>query len=114
MKISEKKFGLLSDGRKVKLFILEAGDLKLSLTNYGAAWTSLLVPSRSGELSDVLLGFSGFEGYLNNKGYLGVTAGRFANRIAGARFSLGGKTYNLDRNDGENTLHGGNRGFHKG
>ena len=113
MKISEKKFGLLSDGRKAKLFTLEAGDLKLSLTNYGAAWTSLLVPSRSGEFSDVLLGYAGWEGCLNNKAYFGVTVGRFANRIGGASFNLDGKTYNLDKNNGENSLHGGRRGFDK-
>lgn len=110
MKISEKKFGVLSNGKKVKLFTLSAGDLTLSLTNFGAAWTSLIVPSRKGK-DDVLLGYSGLDGYLNNGPYLGVTVGRFANRIKGASFSLDGKKYNLDANDGENTLHSGRRGF---
>jgi aldose 1-epimerase len=61
----------------------------------------------------VLLGYSGLDGYLNNVPFLGVTVGRFANRIKGAAFSLNGKSYCLDANDGKNTLHGGLRGFDK-
>ena len=112
MEINKKTFGILSNGKKVKLFTLSAGDLELSLTNYGAAWTSLIAPSRRGR-EDVLLGFSGLEGYLNNTPFMGVTIGRFANRIKGADFTLNGKTYRLDANDGVNTLHSGRRGFDK-
>jgi aldose 1-epimerase len=112
MKISKKLFGLLSNGEKVYLYTLKAGDLKFSLSNFGAAWTSLIVPSRAGK-ADLLLGYSGFEGWLNNGPYMGVTVGRFANRIGGAAFTLDGKTFRLDKNDGENTLHGGRRGFDK-
>ena len=113
MKINKETFGILSNGKKVFLYTLKAGDLKLCLSNFGAAWTSLLVPSRKGGKADVLLGFSGFEGYLNNGLYFGVTVGRFANRIGGAAFSLNGKKYRLDDNNGGNTLHGGRRGFDK-
>jgi aldose 1-epimerase len=113
MEIEEKKFGVLSDGRKVKLFTLSAGELKFSLTNFGAAWTSLLVPSRNGESDDVLLGYSGLDGYLNNGTFQGVTVGRFANRIGGASFNLNGRTYPLCANDGKNNLHSGPRGFDK-
>jgi aldose 1-epimerase len=112
MEIKEKTFGILSNGKKVKLYTLSAGDLKLSLTNLGAAWTSLLVPSRKGT-DDVLLGYSGLEGYLNNEPFIGVTVGRFANRIKGAAFNLDGKTYRLEANDGENNLHSGTRAFDK-
>ena len=111
MKISRKTFGILSNGKKVFLYTLQAGDLQLCLSGFGAAWTSLLVPSRKGAKDDVLLGFSGFDGYLHNAPYFGVTIGRFANRINGGTFSLGGKVYNLDQNNGSNTLHGGLRGF---
>ena len=110
MKVSKKTFGTLSNGKKVHLYILKAGDLSLSLSTLGAAWTSLKVPSRTKGTDDILLGFSSFDGYVNNK-YFGVTVGRFANRIGGARFSLGGKEYSLYKNDGENTLHGGRVGF---
>jgi len=113
MKISEKTFGVLSSGKKVKLYTLAAGDLKLSLTNYGAVWTSLIVPSRQNRKDDVLLGFSGLEGYLNNGPYMGVTVGRFANRVKNAAFTLNGEKYSLDANDGDNCLHGGRRGFDK-
>lgn len=113
MKISKKTFGVLSSGKKVTLYILKAGDLKLALTNFGAAWTSLLIPSKKGRKDDVLLGYSGLEGYLHNQPFLGVTVGRFANRIGGARFTLDGASYTLAANDGPNTLHGGTRGFDK-
>jgi aldose 1-epimerase len=113
MKISKKTFGLLSNGKKVFLYTLKAGDLTLSLSSFGAAWTSLLVPSHKGGKLDVLLGFSGFDGCLNNATYLGVTVGRFANRIGGGCFTLNGKTYRLEKNDGQNTLHGGRRAFDK-
>jgi aldose 1-epimerase len=86
--------------------------LTLSLTNFGAAWTSLIVPSRKGA-ADVLLGFSGVNGYLNNGPFLGVTVGRFANRIKGASFTIDGVTYRLEATDGQNTLHSGRRGFDK-
>jgi len=113
MKIDKKIFGILSNGKKVKLYTLSAGDLKLSLTNYGATWTSLIVPSSKGTKDDILLGYSGLDGYLNNKPYIGVTVGRFANRIKNASFDLFGKSYPLEANDGVNSLHSGPRGFDK-
>jgi len=112
MEIDKKTFGILSNGKKVKIYTLSAGDLTLSLTNFGAAWTSLTVPSRKGA-ADVLLGYSGLNGYLNNGPFLGVTVGRFANRIKDASFTIDGVTYRLEANDGKNTLHSGKRGFDK-
>ena len=113
MEIKEKTFGVLSNGKKVKLFTLKAGDLQLSLTNFGAAWTSLLVPSLNGGKDDVLLGYSGLDGYLENGPFIGVTVGRFANRIKGACFTLNGKKHQLNATDGKNCLHAGWRGFDK-
>ena len=113
MKIRKKTFGVLSNGKRIKIYTLEAGDLRFSLTNYGATWTSLLVPSRKNGKADVLLGYSGFDGYLNNKSYIGVTAGRYANRIKNARFAIKDKVYNLEKNDGENSLNSGFHGFDK-
>jgi aldose 1-epimerase len=110
--ISKKQFGTLADGRDVFLFTLEAGDIRFSVSEFGAAWTSLVVPSRNGS-ADILLGFSTLEGYLHNGPSFGVTVGRFANRIGGAAFTLGGRTYGLYKNDGNNTLHGGRVGFSK-
>ena len=113
MKIDEEKFGMLCNGKKVKLYTLSAGDLKLSMINYGATWTSLVMPSRRGGKDDVLLGYSGLDGYLSDTKFFGVTVGRFANRIGGAAFSLNGKTYHLNANDKNNNLHSGWRGFDK-
>ena len=113
MKINKKTFGILSNGKKVPLYILKAGELKLCISAFGATWTGLFLPSSRGGKDDVLLGFSGLEGYLNNGPFFGVTAGRFANRIGGASFTLNGTAHRLDRNDGGNTLHGGFRGFDK-
>jgi aldose 1-epimerase len=112
MNIGRKQFGTLSDGRDVFLFTMEAGDLRFSVSEFGAAWTSLIVPSRKGS-SDILLGFSTLEGYIHNASSFGVTVGRFANRIGGAAFTLGGKKYDLYKNDGNHTLHGGRVGFSK-
>jgi aldose 1-epimerase len=113
MKISKKTFGVLSSGKKVYLYTLKAGDLSLSVSTLGAAWTSLIVPSRKKGKDDVLLGFSSLSGYLGVNPYFGATIGRVGNRIGGAKFTLGGKTYQLYDNNGGNTLHGGRRGFDK-
>ena len=112
MKISRKTFGLLSGGKKVHLYTLKAGELSLSISTLGATWTCLKVPSAEGEAQDILLGFSSFESYVHNR-YFGVTVGRFANRIGGAKFPLHGKEYPLFKNNGEHSLHGGRIGFSK-
>jgi aldose 1-epimerase len=111
MKITRKTFGVLSSGKKVFLYTLQAGELRLSLSSLGATWTSLFVPSRRSGVADVLLGFDTLAGYALNPAAVGVTVGRFANRIGGAQFSLNGKQYPLFKNDGEHCLHGGRRGF---
>ena len=110
MKVSKKTFGLLPNGKKVHLYTLKAGDISLSISNLGATWTSLIIPSRSKGADDILLGFSSFDGFVNNK-YYGVTVGRFANRIGGAKFTLDGKEYSLHQNNGKASLHGGRMGF---
>jgi aldose 1-epimerase len=60
-----------------------------------------------------VLGFDDLQGYLASRACFGAIVGRYGNRIAGGRFTLGGRTYVLARNDGENHLHGGVRGFDK-
>ena len=71
------------------------------------------VPDRAGTLADVVLGYDALQDYEADTFYMGGVIGRYANRIGGAKFTLDGKTYSLARNDGENSLHGGERGFNK-
>jgi aldose 1-epimerase len=111
MKITKKTFGQLSDGKKAELYTLTAGELSLSVTNMGAAVTSLYVPSRKTITGDVLLGYSTLSGYMADSVFLGATVGRFANRIRNAQFTLADKTYKLLKNDGENCLHAGLKNF---
>lgn len=100
-------------GESVFLFRLTNahGDY-VELTNYGATWVSAVVPDRAGKKGHVVLGFPSLEGYQQDRCYMGSTVGRFANRIARARFTLDDKEYTLDATDGVNTNHGGRAGFH--
>lgn len=83
------------------------------MTNYGGIIMSVEVPDRQGRAANVVLGFDTIEEYQDNPRYLGAIVGRYANRIASGRFTLDGKTYQLDTNNGPNHLHGGRRGFDK-
>jgi aldose 1-epimerase len=113
-KVEKKPFGQLSDGQSVELYTLtNAHGMQVSITNYGATVVSLKVPGRPGQIDDVALGYDSIDGYVGGKAYFGATVGRYGNRIAHAKFMLDGNTYNLTKNDGENTLHGGKIGFNK-
>src|SRR5579871_2393899 len=96
------------DGRPVTLYTLtNAHGVEVRAMNYGGIIVSLRVPDRKGELADIVLGHEDLKGYTPNPPYFGVIVGRYANRIANGRFTLDGKTYDLPKNDGPNTLHGG-------
>src|SRR5262249_52274340 len=84
-----------------------------SITNYGGIVTSLLVSDRAGKIADVVLGFDKLDEYLAGHPFFGAIAGRYANRIAGGAFELDGKKYTLAKNNGQNHLHGGTKGFDK-
>lgn len=112
--VTRSRFGKLPSGKPVDLFTLtNRHGLVAKVTNYGATLTELHVPDRHGRLGDVVLGFDTVEGYLKCPHYLGCTVGRYANRIAGGRFVIDGKTYQLPINNGPNCLHGGITGFDK-
>lgn len=85
----------------------------VQLTNLGARIMRVVVPDREGLLDDVALGFADAGEYLCDTCYLGATVGPVANRISDARFVLEGQIYELDRNDGPNTNHGGFHGLDK-
>ncbi len=107
MKVTKQKFGLLSDGTKVTLYTVKNDFMSFSCTDYGCTITSIVLKNKDGTKTDVLLGYSTFEGYLNSNYSFGAIVGRFANRIGKASFTLDGQKYDLDKNDGSNTLHGG-------
>jgi aldose 1-epimerase len=110
----KQAFGRTPDGARADLYTLSnAAGMRVQITNYGGIVTSLLVPDREGRFSDVVLGFDRIDGYLQKHPYLGAICGRYVNRIAGGRFALNGVEYTLARNDGDNHLHGGIRGFDK-
>ena len=81
------------------------------VVSYGAALISLEAPDRHGRPGPVVLGFDSLEGYLQDHPHMGVTVGRFANRIAGASFPLDGRRVELVPNEGPHQLHGGPSGF---
>jgi aldose 1-epimerase len=108
-------FGTVN-GANVEIYTLtNANGMEARITNYGATLVSLKVPDRNGVLTDVVFGFDTVDGYTQTPAppYFGATIGRYGNRIGGAKFSLDGKTYALDKNDGANSLHGGKHGFDK-
>ena len=113
MAIEKKNFGILSTGEEVSLYILKAGEYSATWCDYGATWLSFVMPDKNCLYDDVLLGFSSFSPYTRDNPHFGATVGRFANRIAKAKFSLEGKEYFLFANNGQNHLHGGRRGFGK-
>lgn len=101
-------------GRKVSLYTLtNSNQVRVRITNYGAIITSILVPDRQGRFGDIALGYPSVDGYVSNNPYFGAIVGRYANRIAGGKFTLNGKVYQLAVNNGKNSLHGGLKGFDK-
>lgn len=113
--VKRSDFGKTRDGVAVSLYTLtNQNGVEVRISTYGGIVASLKTPDRAGALADIVLGFDSVEGYQANPGpFFGALIGRYANRIGHARFSLGGVEYKLDRNDGQNTLHGGARGFDK-
>jgi aldose 1-epimerase len=106
--VVSRYWGTLPDGRDVRLFTITDGrNRQVSLSDYGGVVTSIIVPDRNGIPGDVALGYDTLEEYLHDNAYLGAMVGRFANRIAGAAFTLNGQRYILTANEGKNTLHGG-------
>jgi len=114
MNILRGPFGTLPDGTAVEAFLLtNARGLKAKLMTYGATLVSFELPDRTGALADCVLGYDLLDGYLKSSPYFGSTVGRYGNRIAKGRFVLNGTAYDLAKNNGENHLHGGLKGFDK-
>jgi aldose 1-epimerase len=101
------------DGKQAALYTLKnKNNAEAVFTNYGGRLVSLLVPNKDGKLVDVVVGFKSVSDYeKSTEPYFGATIGRYGNRIAKGKFMLEGKTYSLFTNNGQNTLHGGKKGY---
>ncbi len=94
------------DNREIFLFRLEnKNKMSVTLSNFGALLIRLEIPDIHGKVADVALGYDTLEEYRENNNFYGAIIGPNANRIGGAEYTLEGKTYRLDKNDGENNLH---------
>jgi aldose 1-epimerase len=112
--IKKQPFGKTADGSVADLYTLtNRKGAEAAITNYGGIVVLLRVPDRKGNLADVVLGYDDLDGYIHDKAYFGALIGRYGNRIAQGKFSLSGKVFTLPRNNGENTLHGGLKGFNQ-
>jgi aldose 1-epimerase len=111
--VTKQSFGT-ADGQNVDLYTLtNAHGLEAKITNYGGIVVSLRVPDRRGAFDDVVLGFDNLAAYLKSTPYFGALIGRYGNRIGKGRFTLNSVEYKLAINNGENSLHGGVKGFDK-
>lgn len=107
--ITENKFGELYGVDVIKYTLENLNGFSVSLINYGATVTNLMFDGR-----DLVLGYDDLKGYMESDGYLGATIGRYGNRIASGRFTLGGTEYDVGRNENNvSHLHGGFVGFDK-
>jgi len=114
MTVTHAPFGKTPDGTTVELFTLtNAHGIEVRIITYGAVIVSIKTPDRRGHLEDIVTGFDTLDDYVARSRFFGAVAGRYANRLANARFTLDGKSYELAANNGRNHLHGGRRGFDK-
>jgi aldose 1-epimerase len=113
MMITTRPFGTLSDGTAVTCYRLTHRDMTVDILDYGATVQSVILPDRTGQATDVVLGYPTAQGYEHGTIYLGATVGRHAGRIGKGQFTLNGKQYQLACNCGPNHSHGGLSGYHQ-
>ncbi|MBE5321518.1 galactose mutarotase [Pedobacter sp. MR2016-19] len=113
VKLVPDSFKKVIDGKQTALYTLKnKNNAEAIFTNYGGRLVSLLMPNKDGKLVDVVVGFKSVGDYeKSTEPYFGATIGRYGNRIAKGKFTLEGKTYSLFTNNGQNTLHGGKKGY---
>ena len=109
---SQADFHSVIDGLETGLFTLKnSNGMVVTLTNYGAKIVSIYTVAKDGTFADVMQGFNSIADYIQFGASHGATVGPYANRIGGASFIIDGTTYNLEKNNGENTLHSGSNTF---
>lgn len=114
MSITKSLFHTMKDGTQIHMYKLaNSKKMTVGIINYGGTIVSIEVPDRNGRLQDITLGYDNLDQYLKKSFFFGALVGRHANRIEDSTFELNGKIYHLAKNDGDNHLHGGNKGFDK-
>lgn len=114
LRIEKQAFGQLASGENVELFTLRNTlGMEVDIMNYGGTIVRWTAPDKDGNYDDITLGMDSLKGYLNGVPYFGALVGRYGNRIANAKFTLNGTSYDLAVNNGVNSLHGGIKGFDK-
>ena len=113
-KMAGKPFGKSPEGQPIELYTLKNDQgMEVDVTDWGATIVSIRVPDAAGHIGDVVLGYDNAAGYLHGAAFFGAVVGRYGNRIGGSKFTLDGHVYLVTANEGENSLHGGKRGFDK-
>lgn len=114
VRFTKSDFGKTVDGEAVAKYTLENKDgIQVDIITYGGRITSLRTADKDGKMENVILGFDSIEQYEKDNPFFGALIGRYGNRIAKGKFSLDGTEYSLAQNNGENSLHGGVKGFDK-
>jgi aldose 1-epimerase len=110
--VKKQEYGHMPNGAAVEMFTLtNPNGMEAHIITYGGIVTSLTAPDRNGKMADVVLGMDNLAGYLSETAHLGALIGRYGNRIGNGQFRLDGELFTLQKNEGENTLHGGDGGF---
>ena len=114
MEIKKKHYGNTYNGEKVKLYTLKnSNGVSLEIISYGGIITNINFPDKNGCFSNIVLGYDNLEEYEDNQSFFGAIIGRYANRIKNGSFKIDNAKINIDKNIGNNHLHGGFSGFHK-
>ncbi len=112
--VTKASFGSLPDGTAVDIYTLKSEAVEARIMTYGARIVSIKTADRSGKMANVVLGYSGLDGYLDDATtYFGAVVGRYGNRIAKGSFKIDGKEYHVPINNNGQSLHGGTKGFDK-
>lgn len=112
--ITEKPFGNFENAAVTEFTITNPSGMQVSILNYGGTVTKIITKDKNGNDGNVILGYDSLRGYLQKGNpYFGCLVGRYANRIANAKFSLDSATYTLAANNNGQSLHGGLKGFDK-
>ena len=113
MKVIQEKFGQLNDQGVHSYTLVNDHGMELTCINYGCIITKIITPDRNGHYENIVLGYNSLEEYVKGSYFFGTVVGRVAGRIKGGEFDLNGKTYALAKNENNNHLHGGIKGFDK-